>query len=510
MGERIGQLAMSCMLAGLLMGQGVSAASLEGRFEVSKTKLLFLLGAGEFDQALAYAKRVQSEGNFDTYSSELNPSVSGLAGPIRTKVYDAEWHYWLGVSSSRNNLLPDAASNFAPLDPDLLFDLPVQFEYGVVLLRQKNYAAANSQLADWVAREPNHNQGRYYLALTFFELGDYDSASQLLTVLIDDPVVSGTARAIPTDQARYLLASSLFRDERYGDARPVIQRILNAPERSRYHDAAQDLLINITQIERANKKWGVSVSLRAAYDSNVTLNPVPFSGEGRGALQLGVYYKVLPDLIGRYSIFASRHTTNSGSDLQAHSLSLGGRLPLGALNVDAGYRLGVNLLDQTPWMTSHTLFSQWQGKSLSAQLDLTANRFEDSATEPGYSATLNSQWRLPMRLSGIVRPMLGATLGWQGNETLATETVSLGVLANIEVVLQSWRLRPEIALDNSFLASDAPVTNQLLGRATLFVDRTWSPHFNTSIKADALMSAATPSDTSYNRNIITAVLAWSF
>jgi len=510
MGERIGQLAMSCVLAAMVMGQGVSAASLDGRFEVSKTKLLYLLGAGKFDQALTYAKRVQSEGNFDTYSTELNPSVSGMAGPIRTKVYDAEWHYWLGVSSSRNNQLPEAASYFANLDPDLLFDLPVQFEYGVVLLRQKDYASANGQLAGWVAREPNHSQGRYYLALTFFELGNYDQASQVLMELTDESVVATKASPIPSDQVRYLLASSLFRNERYADAKPVIERILTAPERSRYHDAAQDLLTNIIQIERANKKWGVSMSLRAAYDTNVTLNPVPFEVDGRGAVQLGVYYKVLPDLIGRYSIFASRHVTNTGSDLQAHTLSLGGRLPLGELNVRAGYRFGINLLDQTPWLTSHTLFSQWQGKSLAAQLDLTANRFADTETEPGYSATLNSQWRIPMQPDGIVQPMLGATLGWQGNEAMETQKVSLGVLANIDVVLKNWLLRPEFALDNSFLASDAPVTNQLLARATLFVDRTWSTHFNTSIKADALMSTATPNDTSYNRNIVTAVLAWSF
>ena len=507
MGKRIGQLAISCIVAVVVLNQGVSAASLAGRFEVSRTKLLYLLGAGKFDQALTYAKRVQSEGNFDTYSTDLNPSVSGMAGPIRTKVYDVKWYYWLGVASSRNNQLPEATASFAKVDPDLLFNLPVQFEYGLVLLQQKNYVGANRELAGWVARQPNHSQGRYYLALTFFELGDYDSATKVLIELTENPAAQTKANAIPSDQVHYLLASSLFSDGRYGEAKAVIERILNRSERSRYHDAAQDLLTNIAQIERANKKWGVSLSLRAAYDSNVTLIPLPFASDSRGAVQFGGYYKVLPEAVARYSIFASRHGSNRGYDLLAHSLSLDGRLPLGGLNVRAGYRLGINALDQTPWLTSHTLFSQWQGEKLAAQLDLTANRYADDDTEPGYSATLNSQWQLPVQLNGAVRPKLGATLSWQGDQTFASQKRALGALASVEIVSKSWRFRPELALDSSFFG---PVSRQVLGRATLFVDRTWSPHFNTSIKADAHMSVATPSDTSYNRNIVTAVLGWSF
>jgi hypothetical protein len=498
----------------MVMSQSVFATSLAGRFEVSKTKLLFLIGTGKFERALAYAERVAGEGSFDTLSTELNLSMSGLAGPVRMAVYETEWRYWLGVANSRSNQLPEAAAHFYGLDPDLLFKLPLQFEYGVVLLRQKNNAAANSQFADWVAGHPKHNQGRYYLALTFFELGDYEAASILLAELDRDSSAEAGAGAgagaIPPDQVLYLLASSFFRDDRYADAKTVIQRILNWPEGSRYGDAAQDLLTIILQIELAQKKWGLSVSLSAAYDTNLTLIAEPLAADVPAALQLGASYKLSPEAVGRYSLFASRHAVNSAYNLEAHSLSLDSSLPLTDINMRAGYRFGFNVLDQAVWMTSHTLFSQWQGGSLSAQLNLAVNNYTDSETEAGYSASLNSQWSLPMLRGGVIRPKVSASLGWQGNEALETGRVSLGGVANIDIVANNWLYRPEMALNMSFLPPGGAVTGPLLGRVTLFADRTWSPSFHTSVKADAMMYAATPSDTNYRRNVVTAVLAWSY
>jgi tetratricopeptide (TPR) repeat protein len=510
MGRRIGHLAMGIITAALLIGQGVAGASLADKFEVSKTKLLFLLGAGQFEQALAYGNRVQVERLFDTDASALNVYDPGFGGPIRTRLYAAQWHYWLGVASARNNLLADAAVYFDKLDPDLLSKLSVQFEYGIVLLRQKNYPAANRQLAGWVERRPQHNQGRYYLALTWFELGNYGAASQLLNEL--DAGLSQVPRAgdIPVDQVLYLRASSLFREARYKNAKAIIQRLLNQPERSRYHDAAQDLLTTIGQIERANKRWGAKVALGSAYDSNVTLIPEPEQSDSRGEMQLGSYYKLSPSGIGRYNLFVTRHAIYDDYDLMAHSLSFDGRVPLADLNVRAGYRLGLNLMNQAVWLTSHSLFSQWQHTRLAAQLNVTANRYADSATESGYSATLNAQWRLPMLHDGAVRPKLGASLSWLGNEAIESQQVQLGGFANIEIVVNNWLFRPEVALDNKFYSPDAAVTRQLVSRATLFVDKAWTPQFHSSLKADLSRSATTPSNSGYSRNSLTAQLGWSF
>jgi tetratricopeptide (TPR) repeat protein len=461
------------------------SASLTDQFEVAKTKLLFQLANSQTSAALE--------------------TIEQLADVFSDSVHEQEWQYWRGVTFSRNEQLTKAQDEFQSLDRAGYKRLNFEFEFGVVLLKSKDFAAAVSEFQDWKSSHPESLQAIYYLALAYYELDEFQSASTELSTLVN-PNISLELVSVSQDQAIYLYAASLANLKKYKESKNQLDRIINWPGGSVYEEAAEDLLSSIAENEQLQKTLQASVQLISAVDSNVSLLNESTGLDARGAFQLDASYRLNEWLTPSYQFFTSKHLEASEYDLMVNSFNLNSQTSLKKSILHLSYQFALNHLDGEMWLTKHRLESQLAVNNFSSGLELGVDQYQD---ESNYKFSISGRWK-PSVASDDLTANTSILLGNQTNEQFEMEELGITAAANVTLQRQLWSYGGSAQLQYLMFAENSGKERAFNISGSILAIRQWSSVLSTRAKIDVFSSSATPENLSYQRAVGSLSVSWRF
>lgn len=465
----------------------VLAASDQDKFEVAKTKLLYALSLNDFETA----ERITQD------------SASQFEGtPL---AYD--WRYWQGVSLLKQGQLSAAAELLKQLDNSPVSQDLWLFDLAIVELKLGQTHAARGYLDRWLNNHPDDVPGHYYLAMSHYEVGDYQGAISELKPLAQQ--THSATSPVKSDAINYLLAASAYQARQFSLASASAKKVLAIPD-SAYHETANDILNNIQQLGGV-RKWTAEISTKASYDSNVVLgNEDEREGDLRGSFQFDGSFKPVDAINLSYQGTLARHVEITDYDLQTHKLTGEWLTGLQTVETRLGYSYAYNVLSDEAWLTQQRLFVVATQNNLTVEGDLFIQDYVDDDSLNGYLAGITATQRLSGKDNN--QPIITASLGGQlhTNKDFENKSIRVNGGAAFISLLSTWQVQAKGDVSYTQYAPDADKESKILFSSSLVGSKLIMSQLRFTVSADTFWTISTPESFDYQRYVISSALAWRF
>lgn len=447
------------------------AATLGDQFELAKTKLLFHLSAGNFEQA---KNLIQTQ----------TPVFS-------TTVYQDRWLYWESVVLARAGQSEEAIKLLDQL-PDGVDDRQ-RHEYANLLIQQGAYEQALVRI------EPvDDDEARYLKALSYTELGQPERAVLLLN-RHQPPYQNWTRIGLPVERWAYLQAVAAVRSDNPALAQRSVAWLQNSGADA-YQDEAQQLALELQQ--RGSRSYWVNVTASGAWDSNPTLAQAP-EADLRAAIQANAGAVLLEKLRLDYLGYLSQHAEVTSANLFHNQLSIDYLWSLGAWQVQPGYRFSLSYLDNEPWQSRHMAALNAVREPFSIFAAVAG--LETQTDERQWSVQGGAQYTMPqpfvfdgqLTLAGSVQHRLVD----DDTEAFTQAQVDL----KYDVQQGSWRYASIAKLG---VLSDGQAAEPSYG-ANLHVFKRLTPQWQSGLLLDVTNQPDLSTGTRYQRAVATVQIRWS-
>ncbi|MFQ3292503.1 tetratricopeptide repeat protein, partial [Reinekea sp.] len=458
------------------------AASEQDQYEVAKTKLLFLLSSKDYTaaQKVADEKAIQ----------------------FKSTGFEYDWLYLQGITALKQGQLETAAALLQQLDNSSIQQDQWLLDIATIELKLGNAQVANGYLSRWVDSHPKHVPGKYYFAMSFYELANYQGAIDQLQSLDRNTAVA----SISADKLDYLLAASAYKAGRNSLATQSAKKVLLV-ETSPYQQAANDILNNI-KLKQGEKKWSAELSAKASYDSNVTLaNGENQLSDVRGALQFDGSFQPVQAVNLSYQGAVTQHAEVTDYNLLSHKLTGEFNAVLGAIDLRLGYSYGQTDLDKEDWLTQHRFYLNTSKNSLSFVTDLIAQQYPDDESLNGYLAGISATQLLTQKGS---QPIISATLGSQlhVNQDYELKKVRVNAGGAFMSYIASWQLQAKGDVSYTQYPPDSTLESKTLITTSIVGSKLILSQLRLTLSADSFWTISTPESFDYQRYVISSALAW--
>lgn len=463
------------------------AASVNDQFEVARTKVLYLLGQQQNNEAVAYVES-QNDRFADT-------------------VFESEWSYLTAITYSNSGNLTRAVEQFAQLESDGYQSSNFLLEHGLVLIKQRDYPNAIEKLTLWTNQNPLFPQAEYYLALAHYESNNFAEADARLTPLVAN-YAQYNSPGIREDRLLYLYSATKVAQQQYAAAETSLVRLTQWPGGSVYQDSASDLLDSVRAVAESDAPFTIKLSVIGSADSNVTLAETSEGWDARGAFQADFGLNLFDPFVFSYQAFASRHIEQSEYDLFSHTIDVGASFDSVAYAPTVGYQAALNFLDGESWLNKHSLLLGVEALEINWSAGLAYLQYNDTDDELEFS--FSGLWRMPEAPSFLQTLTFEAGFDWTTDDGLANKNVGLFGEAEGVNVTGPYVFIGRARLAQTFYAPSIEQESAFLISATGSAKRNWSRHWSTTLKADGFLSLAQPSAYGYNRFVLTATASWRY
>jgi Tfp pilus assembly protein PilF len=240
---------------------------------------------------------------------------------------------------------------------------------------------------------PDDHRAALHLGIALMRSGDKEAEGALKRALLLDP---------SDPETNLQLGIYYLEKDIYDEARDFFEAAQESGKGTETGRSAERY-IRVLDAGEKEKRWSLSLSLGAQYDSNVILNnedtPLPegISDEAdyRGIINLGGSYTLVKTdttnaAIG-YSLYQSLHGDLTDFNVMAHSISLGASRDIrenirlkGVYSFDYTF-VGSEAFNQTHNIAPSVLIAEGQGFVTALDYRLSLNTFEDSDSFPDNS-----------------------------------------------------------------------------------------------------------------------------
>jgi len=174
-----------------------------------------------------------------------------------------------GLALYRAENFKEATEKFSQaieLDPD---NRSYYFQYGVALYKTDQYNKSLVYLNKADSTNVNHAERDFFIGLNHFHLKEYGAA-----VAAFDRVVNTKDRTL-APPSQFYKGVALFEEKKWDDAQQAFQAVLDTSQDPKLDERAEmyiEQILRIRQFEAEKaRKWQISATLGAQYDSNINL-----------------------------------------------------------------------------------------------------------------------------------------------------------------------------------------------------------------------------------------------
>lgn len=174
-----------------------------------------------------------------------------------------------GLDLYREEKFPEATEKFAKaieLDPD---NRSYYFQYGVALYKIDEYNKSLVYLNQAEGSHVNAAEKAFFIGLNHYRLKEYDAAVGAFdrVVAANDPNLSPAAQ--------FYKGVTYFEEKKWDDAQKAFQVVLDTSKDPKLDERAEmyiEQILRIRQFEAEKaRKWQISATMGAQYDSNINL-----------------------------------------------------------------------------------------------------------------------------------------------------------------------------------------------------------------------------------------------
>jgi len=227
---------------------------------------------------------------------------------------------------------------------------------GMTYFKLERYDASITSLKKAVQRDPENGAAYFFLGMSQFSMGEHQDA-------ITSFQKATQHDADFTQQALYYIALSHFNMEEYDRAEKNLNQALAAEPKSELAYDIKLLLATISQVQKQKAKpWWVNPRVGWEYDDNLTIEELDLvSGRSDFAwvieLESGYRFYDQNSLQAEvsYDYYQSVYDDLDEYDTQTHTLGLGGSYDIGGWDVGLDYFLSYMRLDEKDFLWSHTI-----------------------------------------------------------------------------------------------------------------------------------------------------------
>ncbi|MDN3649837.1 tetratricopeptide repeat protein [Reinekea marina] len=464
----------------------VSAASLQDKYEVARTKLLYLLSINDFNEASAL---VAEKSSLFTGSS-----------------LEGDWLYLEGLVAAKQGNLEQAAFILRQLHTSSLDNKQWLFDLAVVELKLNNPESAEKALTAWLAEHPNHVPGRYYLAMSHYQQANYKSAIDVLLPLEEGIDAAATTNITP-DKIYYLLAASAYKGNQSALALRSAKKVVVMGNSD--YEASANVIINNVRSERT-KIWSVELSGKASYDSNVALAIDSEAQEDvRGTLQIDASIQPVRPITLNYNGALTEHAEVSEYNLQSHKVKVHVNPGFKVVPTGFGYSYSQSFLDKAEWQHQHRLFLESQWQKLAVNAELSSLLYPDSESQNGFVGGINGAYTVT---KANALPLLSINAGAkaQVNEQWEAKSLSAQTGAAFVAMVSNWQLQAKGDVSYTEYAPGSVQESKLMASTSFVGSRILFSNLRLTLSADSFWVLASPEQFDYQRYVLSSALAWRF